>query len=59
LYNTYEGKKVDRVAMFEVRSREKTTKNKPPKKNIVVNSEKKWTMMNPFDVEWKKNPSSG
>jgi len=32
---------VDRVAMFEVRSREKTTKNKPPKKNIEVNSEKK------------------
>jgi hypothetical protein len=30
-YNTYEGKKVSRVAMCEVRSKEKTTKNKPKK----------------------------
>jgi hypothetical protein len=37
---------VSRVAMYEVRSREKTTKNKPLKKSIMVNREKKWTVMN-------------
>ncbi len=31
-YNTYEGRKVSKVVMCEVRSREKKTKNKPKEK---------------------------
>jgi hypothetical protein len=42
----YEGRKVSRVTMCEVRSTEKTTKNKRKKKNTMVYSEKKWTLMN-------------
>jgi hypothetical protein len=38
--------------MFEVRFRGKTAKNKPPKnKTTMIRSEKKWTMMNPSDIE--------
>jgi hypothetical protein len=36
------------VAMCEVMFKEKTTKNKPKKDNIVVSSEKKWIAMNPI-----------
>jgi hypothetical protein len=32
----------------------KNSQKKPPKKDIVINSEKKWTVINPSDVEWKK-----
>jgi hypothetical protein len=46
--STYEGKKVNTIAMCEVMSTKKTTKNKPKKKNTMVNSEKKWTLMNPI-----------
>jgi hypothetical protein len=35
------------VVMCEVKSKEKTTKNKPIKK-AVVNIEKKWIVMNPI-----------
>ncbi len=31
-YNIYEGRKMNKVTMCEIRSKEKTTKNKPPKK---------------------------
>jgi hypothetical protein len=31
-YNTYGGRKVSRVTMCKVRSKEKTTKNKPKRK---------------------------
>ncbi len=46
--------------MCEVRSQEKTLKNKPPKNKYssqqqkVVNNEKKWTMMNPIFRQMKK-----
>jgi len=42
----------------------KKTKNKPKKKKMMVSSEKKWIVMNPFDVErktqfiqWTKRPT--
>ncbi len=38
---------MNRVAMCEVRSREKQPKINP-KKSTLVSSEKKWTMMNPI-----------
>jgi hypothetical protein len=43
--------KVNWVAMCEVGSREKITKNKP-KKNTMVSSVKKWTVMNPTNAKW-------
>ncbi len=52
-YNTYEGKKVSRVAMCEVRSIKKRSRKNPKQNKIVTNNEKKWTVMNPSDVEWK------
>ncbi len=38
---------MSKVATCEVRSREKIAKNKPQKKSIMVNSEKKWTYDEP------------
>jgi len=48
-YNSYKGTKVSKVGMCEVRSGEKTSKNKPKKKKGSVGSSKnKWTVMNPI-----------
>jgi hypothetical protein len=67
--NTYEGKKVSRVAMCEVRSRkngQKQKKNKKKtKKKTVVSSKKKSTMMSPIrapnektqPIQWTKRPT--
>jgi hypothetical protein len=58
-YNTYEGRKVSRVAMCEVRFRKKPVKNKPLTKYTMVSNEKKWTTMNPIRLQMKKrNPPS-
>ncbi len=58
--NTYEGRKVSRVAMCEVRSRKNNQEQKKKKKSIVVSSKKKLTIMNPIRRRMKKrNPSSG
>jgi len=37
--------------MCEIRFTEKTTKNKPKKKNTMVYSEKKWTLMNSISYD--------
>ncbi len=63
-YNTYEGRKVSRVAMCEVRSRkngqEPKKKKKKKRKSTVVSSKKKSTVMSPIRRRMKKrNPSSG
>jgi len=48
-YNTYEDRKVSRVAMCDVKCRIKTTKNKPQKeKKTMLIDEKKWTGMDPI-----------
>ncbi len=53
-----QGRKVSRVAMCEVRSREKRARTK--KKSTMVRSKKKWTVTNPIRRRMKKrNPSSG
>jgi len=62
--NTYEGKKVSRVAMCEVRSRkngqEQKKKKEKRKKSTVVSSKKKSTVMSPIRRRMeKRNPSSG
>jgi len=60
--NTYEGRKVNRVAMCEVRSRKngQEQKKKKEKKSTVVSSKKKSTVMSPIGCRMKKcNPSSG
>jgi hypothetical protein len=36
------------VTMCEVRSREKISRTNQKRKNTMVNSEKKWIMMNPI-----------
>jgi len=60
--NTYEGRKVSRVAMCEVRSRKngKEQNKKKEKKSTVVSNKKKSTVMSPIRRRMKKrNPSSG
>ncbi len=59
--NTYEGRKVNRVAMCEVRSRKNgQEKKKEKKRSTVVSSKKKSTVMNPIRRRMKKrNPSIG
>jgi hypothetical protein len=49
-YNTYEGRKVSKVAMCEVRSREKKKQktNQKKRESIMISSKKIWTMMNPI-----------
>jgi hypothetical protein len=48
-YNIYEGRKVSRVAMCEVRSKEKAAKNNPPHpESTMINNEMKWIGMNPI-----------
>ncbi len=49
---------MSRVVMCEVRSREKTTKNKPKKTVYSGYNEKEWTVMNPIWCQMKKCSSS-
>ncbi len=60
-YNIYEGRKVSRVAMCEVRSKEKAAKNNPPHpESTMINNEMKWIGMNPIWHRMKKcSPSNG
>jgi hypothetical protein len=56
----YEGRKVSRVPMCEVRSKGKIAKNQNEKLSIVVNNKNKWIVMNPIWHQMKKcSPSNG
>ncbi len=59
--NTYDGRKVSRVGMCEVRSRKNGQEpEKKEKKSTVVSSKKKSTVMGPIRRQMKKrNPSGG
>jgi len=58
--NTYEGRKVSRVAMCEVRSRKNGQEQKKKKKGEWAAGKKKSIVMSPIRRRMKKrNPSSG
>ncbi len=59
--NTYDGRKVSRVGMCEVRSKKNGQEPKKKKeKNTVVSSKKESTVMSPIQRQMKKrNPSGG
>jgi hypothetical protein len=61
--NTYEGRKVSRVATCEVRSRkngQEQKKKRKEKKSTMVSNKKKSTVMSPIQRRMnKRNPSSG
>jgi hypothetical protein len=58
--NTYEGRKVSRVAVCEFRSRKNGQEQKKKKKrSTVVSSKKKSTVMSPIRRRMKKRDPSG